>query len=195
MHWKKNSSLQHTLVALSKSCASYDLFWTHDHDAFFIGFIIFAFDLFRSWQLWYKNPKFLPLRILLRSPSSCGSTVPLSAIAPAPEQKLPPPKPGSLLWPPLRRPIFVSLNFLACRPFSIPDLPGFLVCPPLGAGVAPGRMVVVATEKALKRGTRWCHSQVGRSVRTLMIRGWKSGPTHHRNLKPGKPKRAGHSVC
>jgi len=147
------------------------------------------------------------LRILLRSPSSCGSTVPLSAIAPAPEQKTPParplrvrhlvtspqgpPKRGSLLWPPLRRLIFVSLNFLACRPFSIPDLPGFLVCPPLGAGVAPGRMVVVATEKALKQGTRWCHSQVGRSVRTLMIRGWKSGPTHRRNLKPREAKEGG----
>ena len=76
-----------------------------------------------------KIPKFPPLRILLRSPSSCGSTVP------SPPSHPHPPKPGSLLWPPLRRHIFVSLNFLACRPFSIPD---FLVCPPLGAGVAPG---------------------------------------------------------
>jgi len=57
---------------------------------------------------------------------------------PHPNKNFLPPKPGSLLWPPLRRPIFVSLNFLACQPFSIPDLPGFLVCPPLGAGVAPG---------------------------------------------------------
>ena len=110
---------------------------------------------------------------------------------PHPNKKLPPPKPGSLLWPPLRRPIFVSLNFLACRPFSIPDLPGFWFAPRSVRGLRPARVVVVATEKALKRGTRWCHSQVGRSVRTLMIRGWKSGPTHHRYLKPREAKEGG----
>jgi len=86
------------------------------------------------------------------------------------------------LWPPLRRPFF---RILSCRP-----LPALLLLLwwwwwwwPNGGGGPNGRG---------KRSTRWCCSPVGSAVGTLMIRGWKSGPTHHRLLMP---KWAGHLVC
>jgi len=101
-------------------------------------FCVWLFGSFRPPYHGNCGTKSLPLRILLRSPSRCGSTVPLSAIAPAPEQKTPPPRNPDHCYGRSYVGLSVSLSFLACRPFSIPDLPGFLVCPPLGAGVAPG---------------------------------------------------------
>jgi len=42
----------------------------------------------------------------------------------------------------------------------------------------------------------WGKGEGGKSaLRTLMIREWKSGPTHHKKLGPLKPKWAGHTVC
>jgi len=119
---------------------------------------------------------------------------------------------------PIFRPESASLGLGGRRP-SISHSSRGIRCPLLGgrgvvvvSGGAVARstrwcvspVVVVGRRRSVKakhpvvqfsgwgRGPLLDNKFLSRPVRTLMIRGWKSGHTHHRNLKPNW---AGHSVC